>query len=160
MIAQAARGNAGYARSVRAAVLFLLLAQTGCYQSHRLGAGGEGVACGEAVCPIGTACVHCPPDTPSGGGPRCRVMRDGAPDFWTWAYECDPSFAPSREVDAFLCDGPEDCDAPDLCLRAYPGSRCDVPCFDCAPPARLCHTSTDCRTGEACVPDDAYRICR
>ena len=106
------------------------------------------------------ACVHCPDDTPGGGGPRCRAMREGAPDFWTWAYECDPSFAPSREVEAFLCDGPEDCDAPDRCLRSYPGSRCDVPCFDCDVPDILCHADAHCDPGAVCREDERYMLCR
>ena len=141
-------------------VFALLVTISGCYASHQLGDGAEGVACATELCPLGTACVHCPDDTPGGGGPRCRVMRAGAPDFWTWAYECDPSFAPGRPVDAFLCDGPEDCDAPDRCLRAYPGSRCDVPCFDCDPPDVLCHTDLNCNPGDVCRPDGELMLCR
>jgi len=144
---------------VFAFIVVLFFALTGCYASHQRDA-NAGVVCGDAICPIDTACVLCPDDTPDGGGPRCRVMPASAPDFWTWAYECSPDFAPRRSVDAFLCDGPEDCEAPERCLRSYPGSRCDVPCLDCDPPAIVCHVDDDCDPGRACTPDEAYGTCR
>lgn len=151
----------GYDPPMRSIFLPALLALSGCYASHTLSDRDEGIACGDDACPLGTACVHCPGDTPGGGGPRCDVMPDGAPDFWTWAYECSPSFAPHREVEAFLCDGPEDCDRPERCLRDYPGTRCDVPCVDCGVvPEIVCHEDANCDAGSECRPSEPFGICR
>lgn len=121
------------------------------------GAGRSGIPCGENVCGVGSACVACPVDS---GGSEFDCF-DTDENGNTIGSDCGANAVVAS------CDGPEDCDALEVCAVFYAANSTIAKCQvrdddaeqeadaeDCVEPgARACHQDEDCLCGACAVEE-------
>jgi hypothetical protein len=109
----------------------------------------------------------CPNTNPTEGVP-CGDATCNAPEVCCVTFNGQSCTSNCNQGLALACDGPEDCSGGDVCCgdigMGGGGSEC-MPSGDCQTgmgSGRLCHSNTDCDTGETCtdIPQVNIRICR